>query len=117
MNTKTKPETLTVNGIRFAPSASALVDSLFQSGGTASGIYSKRKNGVLFKKADGTPFVFLVANPGQSKFFVSCFLQSDNRIRYMFAMTSEHEKFFGFDLLPYSAKSDCAASVWSTLNN
>lgn len=65
MKTVSAPAMLPVGTRLFAPSASALVDTLFAPSGkpngqkgTADGIYSVRKRGVMFKRPDGSPFAF-----------------------------------------------------------
>ena len=44
---------LTINNIAFASSKNELVNSLFHSGGTASGYYKIKKHSVEFFKANG----------------------------------------------------------------
>ena len=110
---------LPVGARLFAPSASALVDTLFVPSdrpngqkGTADGIYSVRKRGVMFKRPDGSPFAFLVANPGQSQFFVTAFL-FNGRTHYMRGgLTDESKRLLGLDGMTYSQQADEAARVW-----
>lgn len=45
--------TIEINGVKFAPSASAMVSSLFTAGGTASGYYKATKAGVILYNAQG----------------------------------------------------------------
>lgn len=111
MTTNNLP-TLLIGLRRFAPSASALVNSLFDHSGSADGIYSVRKAGVMFKRPDGSPFAFLVANPGQSQFFVTAFL-CRGRTHYMRGgLTDEGQRLLGVSALTYSQQSDEAARVW-----
>ena len=105
-----------IGNYKFANGAAALVDSLFESGGTASGIFRKRQHSVLFRKANGEPWFCLVANPGQSRFFVSAFKLEDGKTRYAFALSSVDANQLGFDRLTYSALNEVADTVWQTLN-
>ena len=112
MKTVNPPFMLPVGTHLFAPSASALVDTLFNPSGTADGIYSVRKNGVMFKRPNGDPFAFLVANPGQSQFFVTAWT-FEGRTHYMRGgLTDESKRLLGVDRLTYSELSDEAARIW-----
>lgn len=108
---KGKENIIVLGNKRFAPSASALVDTLFSPHGTADGIYSIRKNGVLFKKPDGSPFVFLVNNPGNNTFFVSCSRQEDKKIRYQFTIGNVDERALGLEGLSFSEQSHLAENI------
>lgn len=108
-----KPTLLAVGSTKFARNGAALVSTLFESSGTASGLFRIRKNGVLFMLPDGTPFAFLVANAGQSQFFVSASKQSDGRTRYSFGLSDADAVRLGISGLSYSAQSDEAARVWA----
>lgn len=104
--------TISIGTRRFAPSASALVNSLFNPTGTADGIYSVRKNGVMFNRPDGSPFAFLVANPGQSQFFVTAF-PHEGRTHYLRGgLTDEGKRLLGVEGMTYSAMNDEASRVW-----
>jgi hypothetical protein len=108
---------LKVGNVVFARSPSALVETLFKpiDGQTASGLFRARKNGVLFMRADGTPCGFLVANPGQAKFWVSAFKTNEGKTRYMFSTSKETERFLGLTDLGYREQLDEAARVWAAL--
>jgi hypothetical protein len=108
--------TISVNGVKFAPSSSALVESLFNPEGTASGFYKKKPNGVLFYKPNGEPFLFLVANRSNPRFFVSCSKQGDGRIRYQYSTCSIDEKRLGINSLSYGEKNRLAESIWETVS-
>ncbi len=108
---------LTVGTRKFSRSASALVDSLFDPSGTSDGIYRKRKHSTLFMRPNGEPFACLVANPGQSRFFVSAFRQSDGRTRYSYGLTDADRDSLGLHGMGYGQQSDEAARVWSVLNS
>jgi hypothetical protein len=99
------------SGIWFAESLEALTDSLFAPGGTASGWYEKRKGGILFRRGNGEPWFFLVANKYAERFFVSCGKQSDGRTFYSYALASVDEKALGMPA-SYSALNEIAESVW-----
>jgi hypothetical protein len=78
--------------------------------------YKKRKNGVLFLN-NKIPLFFLVANPGQSKFFVSCFVDGKGRTNYAFALSSTDEKKLGFDKIKYSERCELAEKIWDSLKS
>lgn len=113
---KTLAPLIAIGALRFAPSVSALVDTLFSPSGTADGIYSVRKRGVMFKRPNGEPFAFLVANPGQSRFFVSAFTLADGKQRYSYGLTDSDRDSLGMASMSYSQQSDEAERVWALLN-
>ena len=89
---------LVLNGRKFAKNNSELVNTLFDPSGTACGMYRKRKDGVLLIGLhDNKPFAY-IRNDG---LVISC-SQEGKQIWYMFALTSQHTKLLGFDMLPYS---------------
>jgi hypothetical protein len=108
--------TISVNGVKFAPSGSALVESLFNPEGTASGIYKIKRNGVLFCKPSGDPFAFLVANRSTYCYFVSCSKKEYGQIRYQYSTCSIDEKRLGIDSLSYGEKNRLAESIWETVS-
>lgn len=99
------------SGVWFAESLEALTESLFSPGGTASGWYQKRKRGILFRRGNGDPWFFLVANRHGERFFVSCGTQSDGRTVYFHALSSLDEKVLGMPA-SCSARNEVAESVW-----
>lgn len=102
------------NGVKFAASKALLTESLFDPSGTASGTFKVKRNGVLFSKPTGEPFAFLVANPGQSRFVVSCCRQDDGRIRYMLGgLCDADARLLGVDKLGYMAKMDACERLWN----
>lgn len=111
-----KPATLAVGSTKFAANSRALTETIFDKTGTASGLYSARKHSILFSTPQGEPFACLVANPGQSKFFVSCSRQADRRVRYMFGLSDNDAQRLGISALRYSQQADEADRVWSVLN-
>ncbi len=115
METNHSPQTLTVGRAKFARNNSALISTLFNASGTASGLFRVRRNGVLFMRPTGEPFAFLVANPGQGKFFVSC-RKEGSAIRYLFSMTESDRAFLGLAGLSYMAAVETAEQVWASLS-
>jgi len=103
------------NGLRFAPSPKLLVNSLFNPKGTDAGYYKVKRNGVLFFIGN-EPRLFLVDNPGNYRFFVTCSRDESGRIRYMFSTSTVDEKAFG---LPerYREKSELADSIISDVKH
>ena len=106
------------NGSCYVRSKRELVNSLFNpiNGQTASGIYKILSNGIRFHKANGEPFLFLVANKHAERFFVSCSRQPDGQIRYQYSTSSIDEKTLG---LPesYMERYDLASSIWLSMTN
>tara|TARA_R110000868_G_C10398819_1_gene721088 strand:- start:121 stop:345 length:225 start_codon:yes stop_codon:yes gene_type:complete len=60
--------------------------------------------------AKGKPEFFLVANPGQSQFFVSCERLATGKICYAFAISSKTEEKLGIS--SHKLASELAESVW-----
>lgn len=114
---KAKENIIALGNKRFAPSASALVDTLFSPHGTADGIYSIRKNGVLFQKPNGSPFVFLVNNSGRNTFFVSCSRQEDKKIRYQFTIDNVDKRALGIEGLSFSEQITLAENIMQTIKS
>ena len=108
---------LTVGSTKFAPSAKALVSTLFDASGTASGLFRIRKNGVLFSLPDGEPFAFLVANNRGERFFVSAGKQRDGRTFYSFGLSDSAAVRLGLAGMKYSAQQDEAVRVWQAASN
>lgn len=115
MEKNQSPQTLTVGRAKFARNKSALVSTLFNASGTANGLFRVRRNGVLFMRPTGEPFAFLVANPGQSKFFVSC-RKEGSVIRYLFSMTESDKALLGLAGLSYLAAVETAEQTWDSLS-
>jgi len=108
--------TLTVSDSAFfVSSTKLLVETLFQSTRTASGVFKLRKNGVLFLGGDGNPFAFLVANRFGERFFVSCRKNEFGKgIRYLFSIMDSDEKRLG---MPESKREQyaIAARLWNEI--
>jgi len=109
----TSPALIAVGSTKFARNEKALVATLFNASGTASGLFRVRKNGVLFMSPDRSPFAFLVANPNQSQFFVSASRQSDGRTRYSFGLSTVDAVRLGVSGMKYSEQSNEAERVFA----
>ena len=94
-NQPLKTDSIKINGLYFVRNAKLLVSSLFNASGTASGIFSVRKNGVLLSAPNGDPRVFVVNNRHNEQFLVSCHRAECGRIRYMFGLSSLDAQFLG----------------------
>ena len=90
---------------------------LYFVGGTASGTFKVRANSILFSDGKGEPFAALVANPGQSKFFVTCGRSEADggRIRYMFGLSDRDAVKLGLGGMRYLAVSEEAERVWDAV--
>ncbi len=99
--------------IYFVRKASQITDSLFIPGGTASGTFKVKSNGILFHKPDGAPFAFLVANDHGERFFVSCSRSEPDggSIRYMFSTSTKDEEFLGLPDSHYG-QHEVATAIW-----
>ncbi len=97
----------------FAPSKAALLDTLFNpvDGGTASGYFTKHKDGVSFYKPDGALFAFLVCNRHGERFMVSAFKDDKGRTVYMQALSTLDEARLGFSSLSWSEQHDEAGRI------
>ena len=112
-----KTNLISVGTAKFARNAAALTESLFDPSGTACGFFKVRKHSVLFSLPNGEPFACLVANPGQSRFFVSATKQSPaGRIWYSYGLTDAAALRLGLSHLRYSQQSDEADRVWLALS-
>lgn len=100
--------------VYFVKSGKALVDTLFQTKGTASGTYKIQKSGVLFMKPTGEPFAFLVANRHNERFFVTCSRQADCRIRYMHSLCDTGQTLLGLSGVTYIQLYETAERVWDS---
>ncbi len=115
MKTKTAPM-IQVGATKFARNSAALVSSLFDPTGTASGLYSVRRNGIMFSLPSGEPFAFLVANKHDERFFVTCSRQDDGRVRYMFGLSDPDCRRLGLAAFGHIAQHDEAARIWKELS-
>ena len=113
---KTLPQRLNVGTAYFVSNAARLVESLFNPGGTANGTFKKRKHSVLFSRPDGTPFACLVANPGQSRFFVTASKQGAGKVRYMYGLADRDAALLGIAGLSYIKQVEAADAAWIAIN-
>ena len=101
----------------FVSSPKLLVESLFQSPQTASGIFKVRKNGILFLGGDGTPFAFLVANRFGERFFVSCSKNENPKgIRYLYSLMDSDKLKLGLNGIGYKNELEIASRVWDDVS-
>lgn len=112
-NTQINRDITINNKIKFARDGAVFIPC----GHPIGGIYKVRKNGILFSDLSGEPFAFLVANPGQTQFFVSAFRQNDGRMRYMFGLSSVDEARLGLSDLSYGEQGEEAARVWAQVQD
>jgi hypothetical protein len=105
---------ITINGAKFARNDSAFAETLFDSNGTACGLYKVRKRGIEFLKPCGELFAFLVANKYGERFFVSAH-KVDGKKRYMYSTSSEAEKLLNLSELGSFAKTELAREVWESV--
>jgi len=110
------PDRIDVGTTYFVRTSALLTDSLFNKGGTASGTFKIRKNGILFCKPNGDPFAFLVINKFGERFFVTCSKQPDGRIRYMFGLCELDKAALGLASLGFTAERNEAERVADSLN-
>ena len=96
---------ITFNGLQFAKNSDELVSSLFNAGGTASGIYKQSKNGTKLYMPNGELFAYVIHNSRQGYFAVSAGMNNGKPF-YMHALSSSAEKYLGFDTVRYSEQSD-----------
>lgn len=111
------PAYLRVGSATFARTPALLTESLFNAGGTASGMFRVRKGGILFLSGKGEPFAFLVANRHGERFFVSCSRHDNGKIVYAFGLGSGDESALGLSGMGYSAQGAEASRVWDLVSN
>lgn len=109
-----------INGRRFAKNDVEFNSTLFKQGGTATGFYKMRNNGILFFNLQQKPFLFLCRNDPSSPFFVSCSqveINGKKQIRYMQSTCSLDEKTIGIDALGYMQTIDLCKSIKETVED
>lgn len=84
----------TLAGRWYAPSAGRLCDSLFITGGTAHGIYKRRKGGIALHAPDGRLRAFIVVNDYGERFAVSAH-NYGGRPRYLHALCDDDREWLG----------------------
>lgn len=98
------------NGRRFARTARELVETLFQPGGTACGIWRPNQGGVLLSRPNGEPSAQVVRNRhGDAPFLVSV-ARDGRRLRYLHAMTQQDQDWIAPGL-SYSEQRALAAEI------
>lgn len=85
---------ITFNGKRYVKNASALVDTLFTGGGTASGIYKQTPHGTKLYKPNGDLFAYVVHNDKQGYFVVTASIYK-NKPYYMQGLGSLDADYLG----------------------
>lgn len=104
------------DSVFFVSSNKLLVESLFKSSQTASGVFKVRKNGILFFGGDGNPFAFLVANRFGERFFVSCRKNELGKgIRFFFSLMESDEKRLGVLLSSRHSMHAIASRLWNEI--
>lgn len=99
---------ITISGKKYARTDAEFTASLFNPGGTCSGFYKPRKNGVLLMDMQKEPFAFVVNNKYKEVFFVSARAEG-NKIRYFHSTTSADEATLG--ITGYMQSHELAQSV------
>jgi hypothetical protein len=80
-----RPNCITIAGRKYARNTAALVETLFDSTGTACGTYKASKNGILIADMRGAPVAFI--RNGSAPFMVTaCVDVPTGRPRYMFGL-------------------------------
>lgn len=90
------------NGRTFAKNDAEFVASLFNSGGTCSGFYKRRKDGIALYDMQNNPRVFLVSNKFGERFSVSMTRNSAGKLFYMHGLSESDALFVGTDTLGYA---------------
>jgi hypothetical protein len=80
-----------------------------------AGTFKKRKWGILFLE-NAIPFAYMVANKHGERFFVTCSLQDDGRIRYMFGLADSDKVKLGLADFSYLQERSEAERIWENLN-
>ena len=107
------------SGLYYVPKQSAIAETLFTSGGTASGYYKRYKRRVQFFSPQGVPVFALINNQslrsGESPFFVSCSQDSLGRTVYFHGLSTLDAGRLG---IPDNWKESSAFAeiVWNSLN-
>ena len=99
---------LNLNGLKFARNKSELTDNTY-------GYYTPLKHGIKLMDDTKEPIMF-IATHEHSPFLVTCH-KFNGRIRYMYALSSLHEKLIGFDELGYMAQNDAVKAAVQSINS
>lgn len=101
----------------FVAHSSQQVASLFKGPATASGTFKVRKNGVELYDATGCLRVYIVANPNQEPFIVSCgktlMISGKTRTIYMQALCALDELWLDLRGLSWTETVLLARRLWA----
>ncbi len=101
----TRPIRYELAGKWYARTGRDMVASLFSPGGTANGLFKRRKNGVALYGMDGKLRAFIVSNTHGERFAVTAY-EFQGRPRYMHGLTEADRQWLG---LPDSLGGERAA--------
>lgn len=108
---------ITIGNKKFGCGKSAMVSSVFEPGGTASGYYVRRAHGLLFHDMRGTPFAFLRApDSTTSALFVNAFRRddpADKRIFYQHSTSTATARMLGIAGMGYAEEMGAALKAWN----
>lgn len=109
---KGKLNMLNINGKIFVKD---ITETLFQpiNGKTADGEYKVYKGGIRLYKPNGELFAF-IATHGSAPFIVSAYMHN-GKPRYMLALSTLDEIYFGFDKTSYTEKQEIIEKVVDNL--
>jgi hypothetical protein len=101
----------------FVSRPSQIVDSLFKGPTTAAGTFQVRKNGISLFDLKGHLRAFIVANPGQDPFIVSCGkqLMKNGKVRatYMQALCALDELWLDVRGMSWAEECALARRLWA----
>jgi hypothetical protein len=101
----------------FVSRPSQIVDSLFTGPTTASGTFQVRRNGIALYDLKGHLRSFIVANPGQDPFIVSCGRQlmknGKQRTVYMQALCALDELWLDVRGMSWAEECAIARRLWA----
>ena len=101
---------ININGRTFVKTVDDFVNTLFTSGGTATGYYKVMKKGVRIYDKNNNIIAFIVNNGYNDRFIVSA-TDTPNGIRYSMSTSSLLDKTLGLDKLGYMETMDLADEV------
>lgn len=101
----------------FVANPSQQIESLFKGPTTASGTFKVRKNGIGLYDTDGYLRVYLVANPKQERYFVSCgktlLRNGKTRTTYMQALCTLDELWLDLHGSSWTETISLAGRLWT----
>lgn len=104
----------------FVSHPSQVVDSLFKGPTTAAGTFQVRKNGISLFDSKGHLRAFIVANPGQDPFIVSCGKQlmknGKQRTVYMQALCALDELWLDVRGISWAEECALARRLWAEVS-